>query len=152
MSRSSAHELQGLMQRFVRQFGLLDSSQTPCGKPLSISYAHALMALRSMKAGPTQSELQAVLCIDKSNIARLCMQMEKLGHLKRSRSAGDGRAWVLRLTKKGEVLADSVSRASIGRFAKLFESLPPGGRGAALSGLRLLVEAIENENQRRDEK
>jgi hypothetical protein len=38
-------ELRRLIQRLFRRFGALATDATPCGQPLSIAHAHALMVL-----------------------------------------------------------------------------------------------------------
>jgi hypothetical protein len=44
-SDTEAERFRGLVQQFVRSFGLLVATQTPCGHPISVSHAHALMVL-----------------------------------------------------------------------------------------------------------
>src|SRR4051812_48217696 len=75
-------ELRRSIQTFVRSFGLLAANETPCGKPLATSHAHALMFLFECAREdrlPTQQELGRALGIDKSNVARLCRRMENAG-------------------------------------------------------------------------
>ena len=86
--------LRAQVQAFVRRFGLLDDSRTPCGKPLPVSHAHALAVLfeRSQRSERTfHKDLTLVLGLDKSNVARLCARMEEPGHVTQQRSAEDGR-------------------------------------------------------------
>ncbi|MFI5120293.1 MAG: MarR family winged helix-turn-helix transcriptional regulator, partial [Thermoanaerobaculia bacterium] len=95
-----ATRLRLLIQTFIRSSGLLAGDQTPCGHPVAVSHAHALMVLleTARKARPvTQRELGQALGIDKSNVARLCRRMESAGHLVQSRSKDDGRARLLAL-------------------------------------------------------
>lgn len=124
-SASTAARLRGAVRRFVRSFGLLASDQTPCGIPLSTSYAHALaVLLESDGASPlTQQELGAALGIDKSNVARLCEKMERAGHLQQRRSPSDGRARLLSLTARGRRLALRVEAESLGRFESIVAAL-----------------------------
>jgi DNA-binding MarR family transcriptional regulator len=77
-----------------RSFGLLVSNQTPCGHPISVSHAHAIVVLyeqRRTKAMMSQADLGKVLGIDKSNVARLCSKMEDARHvtqtIRRTRSS-----------------------------------------------------------------
>jgi DNA-binding MarR family transcriptional regulator len=70
--QNDADALRTLVQQFVRQFGLLAESETPCGQPLHTSHAHALMILlHADKAGIHQAALARQLGIDKSNASRL---------------------------------------------------------------------------------
>ena len=45
-ARRDVEDMRAHIQKFVRGFGLLVTRQTPCGFPISPSYAHALMLLR----------------------------------------------------------------------------------------------------------
>jgi DNA-binding MarR family transcriptional regulator len=139
-----ALELRLLIQRFVRDWGLLDQDLTPCGQPVSTSHGHALMFLLE-RAGharlPTQKELALELGIDKSNVARLCQRMEAAGHVVQSRCEDDARARNLRLTTKGLKVAKEVSDASELRFVELYEGIPSSQRTQLLSALRSLVDA-----------
>lgn len=138
-------ELRRSVQTFVRSFGLLAASETPCGQPIATSHAHALMFLRECAcedARPTQQELGRALGIDKSNVARLCRRMEAAGHLKQDRCEEDGRARLLRLTARGARLAEQVEEASRARFAGVMRAIPADARSALLTSLRALNDAV----------
>ncbi len=137
--------LRVLVQTFIRTIGLLSGDHTPCGKPLAVSHAHALMVLLErdrLGATPGQRELGAALGIDKSNVARLCHRMEKAGHLRQARSRDDGRARLLLLTPQGRRVAEAVERSSRARFEELAAALPAARRPAVLSALAVLNQAI----------
>src|SRR4051812_42168008 len=96
--------LRNLVQTFVREFGLLAADETPCGHPIPLSYAHALMILlkaRGDVAAISQAQLGDALGIDKSNVARLCSRMEEAGHAEQRRAPDDGRSRLIELTEKG---------------------------------------------------
>ncbi len=136
-----AERLRRLVQSFVRRFGLLLEGQTPCGQPVSTSHAHALMFL--LEAGQArQNELGSALGIDKSNVTRLCAQMEAKGHVEQTRAPEDGRARLVSLTARGRRLAESVRHSSKRRFAEVLERIPPGRRRAVLAGLAALDAAL----------
>jgi DNA-binding MarR family transcriptional regulator len=145
-SAGSAEELRVAIQRFIRSFGLLATDQTPCGTPISASYAHALVVLLErghLGERSTQQELGEALGIDKSNVARLCAKLERAGHATQQRSASDGRARLLGLTASGRRLAEQVQRASRDRFAQLLEALPSDEtRTRVLASLEALNRAI----------
>lgn len=137
--------LRALLQGTIRSFGLLAVDTTPCGEPLAVSHAHALMTLlEGARRGsePGQRELGAALGIDKSNVARLCRRMEEAGHLRQTRSRSDGRARLLHLTARGRRMAEAVERASQDRFDVLAAAVPAGQRRAVLSALAILNQAI----------
>jgi len=139
---AEADELRRLMQRLFRRFGALATDSTPCGKPLSMAHAHALMILRA-KGELSQQELGAELCIDKSNVARLCAKLVDAGHVKQRTSERDGRSRRVSLTARGKRLAGEVDAASGTRFGTLLTAVPTGQRRRVLESLRHLVAALD---------
>ncbi|MEO8182024.1 MAG: MarR family winged helix-turn-helix transcriptional regulator [Deltaproteobacteria bacterium] len=150
-SAEPAEQLRVAVQRFVRSFGLLSSDQTPCGTPISTSYAHALVSLRErgQRGDPvSQQQLGEELGIDKSNVARLCAKMQHAGHITQQRSESDGRSRLLALTASGRRLAERVETASRDRFAQLLAALPSDDtRAAVLASLEALNGAILSTQQ-----
>jgi DNA-binding MarR family transcriptional regulator len=143
MSEAQIQTLRRGMQRLFRRFGVLAVDATPCGKPLSMAHAHALMVL--LEEGElTQQALGGALCIDKSNVARLCARMVEEDHVVQQPNPHDGRSRYVRLTARGERLAREVEVASHDRFGLLLQGLPQERRGQVLEALALLVHAIEN--------
>lgn len=130
------------MQRLFRRFGVLAAESTPCGKPLSIAHAHALMVLLA-RGELSQQEIAAELGIDKSNVARLCAKMVEAGHVKQRPSEHDGRSRRVRLTQRGDRLACEVDAASGARFGALLAALPKARRGPLIEALQHLVAAID---------
>ena len=142
---SQGDTLRLLIQGFIRESGLLSVDQTPCGKPLAISHAHALMVLLDDRRGgrkPTQQELGRVLRIDKSNVTRLCQKMEKAGQVIQERGPGDGRMRLLALTDRGVRLARSVEQASRQRFQRLIMAVRQDRRERVLEALAVLNDAL----------
>lgn len=141
-----SERLRRLVQTFVRGFGLLVTRQTPCGHPVSPSYAHALMILlgRSRAHGRTsQSDLGRVLGIDKSNVTRLCARMEAAGHVVQERQPEDARGRLVRLTSAGTRMARRIERASRERFERVVSGIAPGRRQTLFTSLELLNAAVE---------
>jgi DNA-binding MarR family transcriptional regulator len=130
------------MQQLFRGFGALAGDTTPCGKPLPMAHAHALMALLA-NGELSQQELGAELRIDKSNVARLCAKMVELGHVEQRPSAQDGRSRIVSLTAPGKRLASEVEVASHRRFEALLAAVPAGRRAPLIAALEQLVSAIE---------
>jgi DNA-binding MarR family transcriptional regulator len=153
-ARGDAERLRALVQTFVRSFGLLVTKETPCGQPISPSYAHALMVLleRSRERTATsQADLALILGIDKSNVTRLCSRMSAAGHVMQERAPDDGRSRLLTLTAHGERLAHRVEDASHERFAKIMAALAPNERPAMLESLAALNRAIRTLDTERTE-
>lgn len=139
---SQTEELRRVMQLLFRKFGALGSESTPCGKPLAMAHAHALMVLRT-NGELSQRALGAELCIDKSNVTRLCAKMVDAGHLQQRPNAADGRSRLVSLTPRGAQLAEEVDAASLARFATLLSGLPKLRRAETILALRHLVDALD---------
>jgi MarR family transcriptional regulator for hemolysin len=141
------------MQLLVRAFGML-SNQTPCGKPISVSAAHALMVMHAQDPGSPflQTDLQKVLQLDKSNVTRLCGALEEDGFILQRPFEDDRRARHIRLTKKGERLAASLLAASQQRFAEILNQIPSSQHRQIVESLDFLIEAIHGANAKRNEK
>jgi DNA-binding MarR family transcriptional regulator len=142
--------LRNHIQQFVRAFGLL-RNQTPCGKPISISEAHALMFLKTWDNDNlcSQADLLKSLALDKSNVARLCMSLEDDGFIVQAQSQKDRRVRQLSLTKKGERLADSLLAASQERFGKILDHIPMSHHSQIFRSLDLLTQGIHAANLRK---
>jgi DNA-binding MarR family transcriptional regulator len=139
---AGSEQLRSRVQAFARGFGFLRTSQTPCGRPLPLSQAHALMFLRRRGATQTlQRDLGVALGIDKSNVTRLCRKMESAGHVRQVPARDDARARVVTLTVKGARLAREVESASRAKFERLYRALPAGERAPVIAALDLLVAA-----------
>jgi DNA-binding MarR family transcriptional regulator len=146
---SQAEELRRNLQRLFRRFGALSAESTPCGKPLGMAHAHALMSLRASGA-TSQQRLAAELWIDKSNVARLCAKLVEAGHARQVASKTDGRSRIVELTAKGERLALEVEAASKARFGALLGAVPLGRRAALLESLGELSVALDRLDPRTD--
>jgi len=142
MVLDEADALRRVTQRLFRRFGALAADSTPCGTPLSMAHAHALMILLA-RGELSQQDLGVELCIDKSNVARLCAKMVEARHAKQGASEEDGRSRRVSLTTRGERLAKEVDVASRARFGALLTALPPARRTDVGDALRLLVVALD---------
>lgn len=136
-------EFRHLLMEFIRRFGLLAGDQTPCGKPLPTSDAHALMCLRAAgEAGLLQTVLAARLGLDKSTVSRLVVRLTESGHVT-SAVAADARARPIRLTRKGTRLAGEIEDASKRRFSALLEFVPALRRDHVIAALRDVAAAMD---------
>ncbi|HMQ29698.1 MAG TPA: MarR family transcriptional regulator [Chloroflexaceae bacterium] len=138
----STTALQEQMIALIRAFGLHQGDRTPCGKPVSVAEAHALLELS--RHGPLpQRDLAAWLRLEKSTVSRLVAQLEQRGWLLRERSAEDKRVLLLALTPEGRRIAGELAASRRARFARLLAALPENEREPVLRALALLVEAID---------
>jgi DNA-binding MarR family transcriptional regulator len=129
------------MQQVFRRFGALDGERTPCGQPLSVAHAHALMVLRA-QGELTQQALGAELGIDKSNVARLCAKMAEAGHVVQRVGDTDARSRCVSLTARGQRLAGRVDASSRARFCAVLREIPVHRRGDVIAALGDLAGAL----------
>ena len=134
-------DLQERMIALIRAFELHKPDQTPCGRPVSVAEAHALMEL-SRAETLVQKELASRLRLEKSTVSRLVGMLEDRGWVERSRSPQDGRALELRLTGAGRRAAEDIAEARREKFARVLEAIPEGKRGSVLESMRVLEEAM----------
>jgi DNA-binding MarR family transcriptional regulator len=147
MAADQTDELRRLTQRFFRRFGALAADVTPCGKPMPVAHAHALMVLLA-RGELSQQELGEELGIDKSNVARLCAKMVEARQASQRTSKRDARSRRISLTARGERLAKEVDAASRARFHGLLEALPEDRRDPVIEALRHLVTALDRMDTR----
>jgi DNA-binding MarR family transcriptional regulator len=133
--------LQEQLVAFVRAFGLHRPEQTPCGEPVSVAEAHALMEL-SRGDVLTQNALAQRLRLEKSTVSRLVGILERREWITRRRSPHDGRAMELQLTDAGERVAMQLATARQAKFARLVAALPVAQRSSVIEALSMLVEAL----------
>ena len=134
-------DLQERMIALIRAFGLHKPDETPCGKPVSVAEAHALMELSRAKT-LVQKELASRLRLEKSTVSRLVGMLEGRGWVERSRSLEDGRAVELTLTGAGRKMAEGIAEARRAKFAQVLEAIPQGERESVLESMKILEEAM----------
>lgn len=142
MDSAPTEELRRATQQLFRRFGTLAAESTPCGKPLPMAHAHALMLLLG-RGELSQQELGAELGIDKSNVARLCARMVEAGHANQRSCPQDGRSRRVTLTARGKRLAAEVDTASRARFEALLMAIREDRRGQVVAALEELVAALD---------
>ena len=142
---TSDYALQNQLIAFIRAFGLHRPDQTPCGQPVAVAEAHALMEL-AREARLSQNDLVARLRVEKSTVSRLVGQLEQRGWIERQRNALDGRVLDLRLTDSGQRIAADLAAARQAKFARILESIPEQKRAFVLDALQTLVEAMREDH------
>ena len=125
-------------------FGPLDCKpdQTPCGQPVAVAEAHALMDLAAF--GPMrQGELAARLQLEKSTVSRLVRQMEAHGWIQRNSDHYDGRAVLIGLARKGRRTATELARARQEKFARILDAIPENKRAMVVEAILTLERACQ---------
>jgi DNA-binding MarR family transcriptional regulator len=133
--------LQEQMIALIRAFGLHRPDHTPCGAPVSVAEAHALMEL-ARDTPLSQNDLVARLQLVKSTVSRCVGLLEARGWVERRRDPHDGRAVALWLTAAGRQAAAQLAAARQVKFARILEHIPPEEREHVLLALTTLVEAM----------
>lgn len=140
--RDPTADFQEQMIALIRAFGFHQGDRTPCGKPVSVAEAHALLEL-SRHDLLVQRDLADWLRLEKSTVSRLVAQLEQRGWLARTRSVTDKREVLLSLTPGGQRIAAELAQARRARFARLLGAIPEERRPAVTQALATLVEAID---------
>lgn len=139
-----AADLQEVVGRFVRGFGLHQPARTPCGQPIPVSEAHALSEL-DRQGELRQVELARRLRLEKSTTSRLVGQLVDRGWVERAPAPVDGRGVLLRLTTAGRAAASNLAQARRERFSQVLRAIPEAERAEVLRALNLLVGALDDE-------
>jgi DNA-binding MarR family transcriptional regulator len=145
--KSKAEKLRILIHAFVRNFGLLDQTRTPCGMPISVSDAHALMELlkdRDIK----QVELSKRLGLSKSATTRLIQRLITRGQVNRTNSDDDGRAYNLQLTERGIRQAKMINHESMATFNAIISGMPEDAIQKLLQSLPPLIHALSKSRRK----
>lgn len=119
---------------------------TPCGKPVSIADAHALLEL-SHSRPLTQKMLAERLNLSKSTVSRLVTNMVARGWVARTRNTADGRAVDLLLTDAGAKMAADLAEARQQKMAAILAQISAESRPQVQASLQLLLEAIHAANE-----
>ncbi|HEY6233636.1 MAG TPA: helix-turn-helix domain-containing protein, partial [Candidatus Elarobacter sp.] len=78
------------MVQLVRSLGLHRPDETPCGQPISVAEAHALLEI-AREPGLTQNGLANRLALEKSTVSRIAALLEGRGWVRRVRDDRDAR-------------------------------------------------------------
>ncbi|MFG1680758.1 MarR family winged helix-turn-helix transcriptional regulator [Nonomuraea sp. NPDC049269] len=135
-------ELQEAVGSFVRAFGLHRPDQTPCGRPIPVSEAHALGEL-ARDGALRQSDLAQRLRLEKSTTSRLVTQLINRGWAERTPAPDDGRGVLVQLTPAGTNAAAQLAKARAARFAAILNRVPASEHASVLRALEILTEAID---------
>ena len=141
-TEADAGKLAAAMVALVRAFGLHRPHETPCGEPIPVAEAYALMDLAA--GGPlNHGELAARLQLEKSTVSRLVRQLEKRGWIARAPAGHDRRVLRIRLTAGGKRAAARLARARHSKFDQLLGAIPKEKRKLVLEAMSALVAALE---------
>lgn len=147
-SDPKSKELAAAMVALVRSFGLHRPDETPCGEPVPVGEAHALMDL-AVDGPLNHGELAARLRLEKSTVSRLVRQLEKRKWIKRTSVAHDRRIIQIQLTPAGKAAARRLADARHSKFDDLLAAVPKQKRDSILEAMSILVRAMDDARGRR---
>lgn len=132
------------LMQFVRGLGLHRSDATPCGFPVSLAEACALVALTHNEP-LSQRELVQALNLEKSTVSRLVVELIDRGWVIRERDTHDARVQLMRRTPAGVTASDAIMQARNQRFGELLGRIEPGRRQQVVDAMMLLAEAVSDD-------
>lgn len=131
------------MLQLVRSLGLHKPDETPCGQPVSIGEAHALLEI-AREPGMTQNGLAARLHLEKSTISRLAGLLEGRGWVRRVRDDRDARFIRLQLTRRGVTAHANIAASRSAKFNRIFDAIPADRRNDVVQALSVLLEVTRD--------
>jgi DNA-binding MarR family transcriptional regulator len=125
---------------FVRDFGLLQPDRTPCGKPLTVTQAHALTHIAE-RPGITQRDLGDTLGLARATTSELVTQFADRGWITQHHADTDRRQRSLELTPAGQRITDDIAAARHALMRSLLEHVPADKRTGLVDAIELLAAA-----------
>jgi DNA-binding MarR family transcriptional regulator/GNAT superfamily N-acetyltransferase len=143
MATAALAERVETIRRFNRfytdRLGLLQEALLESGH--SLSEARVLYEIAS--GGPiSASALAGDLQLDPGYLSRILKKLEQAGLIERSRSAADGRLWLLTATEQGQAAFDLLNRRAASQITGLVGALPEGEQAdlvAAMQRIRAIL-------------
>lgn len=132
---------------FVRDFGLLQPDHTPCGKPLTVTHAHALAAITD-RPGITQRDLGENLGLARATTSELVTQLAHRGWITQRQSTDDRRQRSIDLTATGRRITGDIAKARQSLMSDLLADLAPDDRSRLVDAVELLADTVHRHRTR----
>ena len=116
-------------------------NQSVLNSPFSMAEARVLFEIKHGE-NPTASEINTELDLDPGYLSRIIRRFEHEDLLEKERSPKDGRAYLLKLTKRGEDILSALEKTSNERASRLVEGLLPPDVEALLSSMETIEEVL----------
>lgn len=126
---------------FVRDFGLLQPDRTPCGKPLTVTQAHALAHIAE-RPGITQRDLGDTLGLARATTSELVTQLADRGWITQHPADTDRRQRSLELTPAGRRITGDIAAARHALMRSLLDHVPADERTQLVDAIELLAAAV----------
>jgi putative acetyltransferase len=132
-------------RELVRELGFLQARDSATS--LSHSHCHALIEIEARGTVP-QSELPALLRLDKSTTSRIVAELESRGWVKARSAPEDARMRLVALTHAGRAKVAYVHREANSRVSRALETLSDAERRTVLDGMQIYARALERSRRR----
>jgi DNA-binding MarR family transcriptional regulator len=142
LDNASLLELRLNVQKFIRLFGLLEQTVTPCGFPLSLSQVYALQELED--ATLSVSELANRLQLERSSVSRLVDILVKGNFVNRIINENNRREMIVSLTDKGVRTIRLVCEQSLHFYESVLKDLPENEQQIILEGFKTFTVALSH--------
>jgi DNA-binding MarR family transcriptional regulator len=140
VDNASLLELRLNVQKFVRAFGLLEQTVTPCGFSLSLSQVYALQELENTTLSVT--ELADRLHLERSSASRLVDVLVKGNFVNRIINENNRREMIISLTDKGERTIQQVREQSLHFYENVLNDLPASEQQKIMEGFKTFTDAL----------
>jgi MarR family transcriptional regulator, organic hydroperoxide resistance regulator len=140
-------ELRMQVQQFIRLFGLLEQTVTPCGFALSLSQVFALQELE--KATLSISELAEKLKLERSSVSRLVDILVKETFVHRELNEQNRREVQLHLTDKGKRTITKVCGQSITFYQSFLKEVSENEQQQILNSFKKFNSCLSNVKEER---
>lgn len=134
-------ELRAQVHKFIRLFGILNPTQTPCGYSLSLSQVLALQIIEEQMP-LTVSKLASDLYLDRSTVSRLIDSLVGSGLVLREVNENNRREVLLSLTEHGHDSVNRVRDQSIEFYRSVLDGLSEDERRGILDGFHKFATAL----------
>jgi DNA-binding MarR family transcriptional regulator len=133
-------ELRLNVQKFIRLFGLLEQTVTPCGFQLSISQVYALQEVENTTL--ILGELAERLHLERSSVSRLVDGLVKGGFVRREINEQNRREMLISLTEKGERTIEQVRQQSIRFYQEVLQHMTINDQQLVHEGFKKFTAAL----------
>ncbi|MCY9692960.1 MarR family winged helix-turn-helix transcriptional regulator [Paenibacillus alginolyticus] len=129
------------VQQFIRLFGILEQSVTPCGYSLSLSQVFALQELEQRTS--SLNDLTAKLGLERSSVSRLIEELVKKEFVHRQLNENNRREVQLTLADKGINAIQQVRKQSIVYYQLILKDLTFEEQHSVVSGFEVFVTSLK---------
>jgi len=140
MNRDEIITLRSAVQQFIRLFGVLEQTETPCGFSMSLSQVFAMQELE--KSSMSMKELAEKLRLERSSVSRLIDSLVKGGFVSRELNEQNRREVILRLTEKGEMSMKTLREQSIRFYESILSNVETNDQHKVLEGFQIFTAAL----------